>query len=291
MIGSNFIFDGVDIPYSTADGIAEGWYADVDWTDVRVRNSILPRQDFHGSISFPTFAEGRLINVKGEIFNTQKVNRGTIRNVVKNLFQIVDFPSSDNEIKELHFTDDDGTDWFIRCKVYTMPDFTHSRAYPIINFSVQLYAEDPLIRSKNKKTGNGIYGLYGGVTLPTTLPIPLLTSLNSFIIANAGNFASYVKATVKAVTDNILNPKVWNLTTGTYYKLNKDLLVGEELVIDTETTSVKIDGDNAESFRADGSTFLFAVSGDNNFLLTGDNFEFSDQSKATLDIEFYDVNL
>ena len=67
--------------------------------------------------------------------------------------------------------------------------------------------------------------------------------------------------------------------------------VAQELVIDTETTSVKIDGDNAETFRADGSTFLFAVSGDNNFLLTGDNFEFSDQSKATLDIEFYDVNL
>jgi hypothetical protein len=234
-----------------------------------------------------------LINVSGEIFNTEKTNRGTIRNIVKNLFQIVDFPSSENETKELHFTDDDNTEWFIRCKVYAMPQYTNSRAFPVINFNVQLFAQDPLVRSKNKKTGSGNYGRYGGITLPTVLPIALSSSLNSFIVTNAGNFASPVKATVKAVTDNILNPKVWNLTTGFYFKLDRDLLVGETLVIDTDQIipTAEVDGVNALANRASGANFLYAISGDNNFLLTGDNFEVSDQSKATLDIEFYDVNL
>ena len=172
-----------------------------------------------------------------------------------------------------------------------MPNYTHSRAYPVINFSVQLFAQDPLIRSKTKKTGSGIYGLYGGISLPTILPIPLSSSLNSFVVSNAGNFASPVKATIKAVTGNILNPKIWNLTTGQYFKLNRDILLGETLVIDTELTTAELDGVNVMADRASGANWLYATSGDNTFLLTGDNFEISDQSKATIDIEFYDVNL
>ena len=67
MLGKDFIFNGLTIPWSKAQGIAAGWYADVDWKSVAVRNFQTPRQDFHGTVSAPTFMEGRLITVSGEI--------------------------------------------------------------------------------------------------------------------------------------------------------------------------------------------------------------------------------
>ena len=125
MIGKNFIYNGVAIPYSAEEGRNSGWYADVLWTGMPTRNIVNPRQDWHGSISKPTFADGKIIQINGQIFSTSKVTRGTVKNTVANLFKIEDFPDEVNELKKLEFTDDDDTDWFIMCKAYTMPEYQH----------------------------------------------------------------------------------------------------------------------------------------------------------------------
>lgn len=201
MIGKNFTFNGEAIPYTQAEGRAAGWLLDFDWTSVVVRNNLIPRQDFHGVISHPTLAEGRLIQCKGEIFHVSKTERGTIRKEIQDIFKLQDFPSDDNEVKVLSFEDDDGTDWFIRAKVYTLPEFTHQRGEPIIGVFFQLLAEDPLIRSAVLQSETGDYGLLGGLALPAALPAALDGALNSFVAENEGNFSSPAKLLITVPTD------------------------------------------------------------------------------------------
>jgi hypothetical protein len=288
MIGKNFKFNGVSIPYTTAQGRLAGWYAEFKWTGMQTRNFTSSRQDFHGTISKPTYADGKLIEVKGEIFSANKMTRGTVKNIVANLFKIEDFPADGTELKKLEFTDDDGTDWFIWCKVYTMPDYENDRADPVIVFNVQLYAPDPLVLSAILQSANGIYGLLGGVTLPVELPTALFGTLNPVTCVNNGNFAGRAKITI---TGQINNPKIYNLTTGRYFKLNLNMVAGDVLVLDTETAAADLNGVNVLSARADGSNWLFVNSGTNFFLLTGDDFDFDHQNKATIKIEWYHTKL
>jgi hypothetical protein len=288
MIGKDFIFDGVAIPYTAAEGRAAGWYADFKWTGVTTRNFITPRQDFHGTISNPTFGDGKLISVRGEIFSTVKTERGSGKNIVANLFKIEDFPAEDNELKRLEFTDDDNTDWFIMAKVYTMPEYENERGEPIINFTLQLYAPDPLVLSAALQTASGIYGLWGGITLPVELPIDLSGAINPVTCVNNGNFAA--KATI-TITGEVTNPKIFNLTTGRFFKINTTMTAGDVLIIDTEAASVELNGVNALADRADGSNWLFVNSGTNYFLLTGDNFDYDDQDKATIQIDWYHTKI
>lgn len=288
MIGSNFIYDGVSIPYTAAEGRAAGWYADIKWTSLSTRNFISSRQDFHGTISKPTFADGKLIDVKGEIFSTSKASRGTIKNTVANLFKIEEFPAEENELKKLEFKDDDNSEWYIWAKVYTMPDYEHERGEPVITFSLQLYAPDPLVLSKNAKTESGNYGLFGGVNLPVELPTDLAGSLNYIECENEGNFAAKALITVEG---EIENPKVMNLTTGRYFKLNLSMVAGDILIINTNDNTVELNGVNVLGDRADGSNWLFVNSGTNYFILTGDDFDFDDQDKATFEVEWHDTKI
>lgn len=288
MLGKNFIYDGVSLPYTAVEGRTAGWYADVKWSGLTTRNFVRSRQDYHGTISNPTFADGKLIEVRGEIFSTSKSARGTSRNVVANLFKIEDFPAEDNELKRLEFTDDDATSWFIMAKVYTMPEYTHERGDPVISFFAQLYAPDPLLKSAVMQTESGIYGLWGGLSLPVELPDDLIGTINPVECLNSGNFAAKAKITV---TGEITNPKIYNLTTGRYFKFNITMVAGDVLIIDTEEATAELNGVNAMGDRVAGSNWLFVNSGTNFFLLTGDNFEFDDQSKATIKIDWYHTKI
>ena len=288
MIGKNFSFNGVRIPWSTTEGMSAGWYADVNWDNVATRNYVTSRQDWHGTIAKPTYADGRIIDVRGEIFHTSKHQRGIIRDVIADLFKIQDFPSEDNEFKKLEFTDDDDTDWFMWAKVYTMPEYQHERGEPIIGFSTQLYASDPLIYSKNPVVVSGIYGLFGGITLPVELPTDLDGGLNVITCTNNGNFSAKAKITI---TGQIQKPKIYNLLTGRFFKLNIDVNQGDTLIIDTNNSSVTLNGNSVLANRTAGSNWLFVNSGTNYFLLMGDDFDFDNQSKAQIQIEFYHTKL
>jgi len=451
MIGKNFIFNGNAIPYTTAEGRAAGWLLDLEWTGVTVRNNLIPRQDFHGVISHPTLAEGRLVVCRGEIFGTLKSDRGTIRKEIQDMFLIQDFPTTENEFKVLSFEDDDGVGWFLRAKVYSLPEFTHLRGEPIINVFFQLLAEDPLIRSIDVQSETGSYGLIGGLALPAALPDALDGALNSFVVENEGNFSSPAKLIITVQTDingdqniaqqqddmdsmqafgtssadesfgfmftaatdkmgavtiplgktgapidavrvsvyteaagvpdifvgtttvdasdltvaaafadldlitiplqldltigndyivfiertgsfdvanyynfgryavdnasgvervagvwsswanqlwyriheqnSIVNPKVYNLTTGKFFGITTTVRPGETLEIDADAVTAELDGVNVLASRISGSNWIFLSPGNNAILLTGDNFDWSNQDKAQLEVEYYHTRM
>ncbi len=288
MLGKDFTFDGLAIPWSQAAGIAAGWYGDVKWKAVSVRNFQTPKQDFHGSVSAPTFMEGRLITVSGEIFSPSKTTRGTIRNTLDAIFQVPSFPGVDDDFKVLSFTDDDGTDWFINAKVYTMPEYSNERGDPVITFFIQLFAQDPLVRGVIMESESEDYGLYGGAVLPAVLPGALSGAVNSLLCTNTGSFATATEITVEG---EIVNPRILNITNGTYFGLEISMSIGDVLVIDAEASTAKLNGVSVLFNRTPGSSFIFLDSGANTMLLTGDDFDLDDQSKATIKVDWYNTKV
>lgn len=292
MIGKNYNFDGNTIPYTGAAAKTAKWLADFKIHTVATETPELPRQDWHGAITSPTYARGRLIPVNGEFFAADKTQRTTPRQEIEDIFKLPGFPDKTNEIKRLDFEDDDGTEWFIRCKVYQLPQFEHERGSPVGTFFLQLYAEDPFIRSKNPKTGTENYSLFGGVRLPEELPFAMNQYSNVLTVNNAGNYPSATKITI---TGDILNPKVLNLTTGRYFALNTDITAGETLIIDSGQINTDpfatINGVNALADRVSGSQWLFVNPGENKFVLLGDDYELGNDQKAEMTVEFYDVRL
>jgi len=290
MIGKSFIYNGNTIPYTGTEARANNWLADIDWTDLSVDNSSLNRQDFHGVISNPTFARGRLMTVSGQVFAVTKATRGTAQRAIEDIFILQDFPTQANEFKVLQFKDDDDSDWFINAKVFSTPSFTNPRGESVTTFTCELFAQDPIIRSLTQNSVSGNYALLGGVTLPTTLPIALDGVLGSFSGTNTGNFAS---PCVVTITGDIVNPRIYNLTTGRYFGYTGTLTAsgGDSLVIDTEANTMELNGVNVLANRYTGSNWIFAQSGANNFVLIGDDFDVDNQTKASVTVAFYNTRI
>jgi len=296
MIGKNFVFNGNSIPYTTAEGASAGWLVDFDWLTPEQRNSQISRQDFHGVISNPTFMEGRLIEISGQIFNTSKLSRGTIRKTVQDIFKFESFPDEGTEFKTLSFLDDDGTSWFIMCKMYRALEFSNERADPIIQFNGELFAQDPIIRGSSIVTASGYYGRIGGVTLEDMLPFSMDEAIGAFSGTNSGNIAAATKVTISADTGTIVNPKIMNYTNRKFYKVNTTLAIGEQLIIDSgilggtpSVTKIDVFGESTavDYLRASGSNLIYANAGANQFLLIGDDFDIDDQEKVSVSVQFY----
>lgn len=202
MIGQNYTYDGNSIPYTKAEGLAANWYADVDVNPAATRTNITPRQDWHGVKANPTYAEGRLITISGQIFSATKSTRGDARQTIEDYFPLLSFPSVEEELKTLQWEDDNGDTWFINAKVYNLPDFNHlERGGPIIDFSLNLYAPDPIIRSTTQQSQSGDYGRLGGISLPAELPAALSSVINEFTCTNNGNIASPATVTITVSED------------------------------------------------------------------------------------------
>jgi len=269
--------------YKTAAKSA-GWLAqDIQWKDVIVQNSRIIRQDWHGIIANPTFARGRLITINGIAYGFNKTDRGTRVAAIENIFQLETFPVQGGNFYNFDFTDDDGVAKRISAKVYTKPEYSNGQGDPFINFRVELLAQDPIIKSQTPVTASGDYGIYGGLLLETTLPEAMDESSGSFSATNAGTFASPVEITI---TGEIINPKILNVTTGRFFRVNTTLDGSQTLVIDSDARTAKVNGTSVLANRGDGSNWIFAEPGSNTFLLTGDDYDADNPTKAGASVSF-----
>lgn len=289
MIGKNYFYKSSAIPTFKDDAISSGWIAtDIDWNPPTIENSQINRQDYHGVVSNPTISRGRIIEISGIIYGKNKLERGLRRNIVNSLFQLEGFPLQGEGFYDLEFEDDDGTAKKISAKVFAKPDYENDQGNVIVAFSLQLFSQDGLIRSQALVKESGGYGQIGGVFLPTTLPASLDGSIGKFSITNSGDFDAQVRATI---TGDIVNPKIINLTTGMFFRIERTITTSDTLIIDTSANSGRgdatINGTSILSARGQGSNFLYAQPGVNEFILIGENFDPADTGKASVQIEFY----
>lgn len=288
MLGKNFTFNGLSIPYTKEEGMSQGWYADVIWKNISIDTFTQGRQDYHGIIASPSLARGRVITIRGQIFATNKLLRGTIRKLLDTVFVIEPIPIQGEGLYPFQFIDDDEVEWQLQAQVFRMPEYDQDRGSTVINFSLDLLAPNPIIQSQDKKSISGIYGMYGGITLPHELPFSLSSAVNYETAENEGNFAASALITI---TGDIVNPKILNLTNGRFWKQNRTLSGADELVLNTNTGQVTYNGVNDLASRADGSNWQFVNPGINHFVLLGDDFDVDNQDKAGFTIEFYDTML
>ena len=287
MIGKNFYFDGKKIPWSATEGKTAGWYAEIDVMNVSSEAEEKSRQGNHGVKAYPTFARGRVVKVSGIIFGT-KEERGERRKKVEEIFRLPFSPKNGEEFKELRFEDDDGVEWKLKAKMLSLPQFTHDLAEYTISFSFSLLAENPVMYSTAEKTITGNYGRILGVSLPVSLPTAFSGTIGEVSGENEGNFPSPVKITISG---EILNPKITNLSTGDFWRVEENISAPDILVIDTFSQAVKKNGVDVLASRSAGSNWLHHYAGTNFFLLSGDDFSLDDTEKANFSLSFFDARL
>jgi len=91
--------------------------------------------------------------------------------------------------------------------------------------------------------------------------------------------------------NSIINPKVYNLTTGKFFGITATVRPGETLEIDTDAVTAELDGVNVLASRTSGSNWIFLSPGNNAILLTGENFDWSNQTKAELEVQYYHTRM
>jgi hypothetical protein len=109
-------------------------------------------------------------------------------------------------------------------------------------------------------------------TFPLTFPISWGQSSNNTLQAvNAGN---YTAKPVFVITGPATTPRIVNVATGQYLRLNLTLVAGDVVVINTQSKSVKLNGANRNNALDYGSTFHTVPPG-------GAAFSFASQGVGT----------
>lgn len=237
--------------------------------DVKLRTQLFSKENYHGSNSSQTLADGRLFSFKGVIFGDRS-QKATGQQILNDIIKPEWLPSDTQRwFYELSWFDDAWVEMKVQAKVYTMPKYENELWEPIINFTFELYSEEATYKWFTDKTDSAWYGLYGWMTLPSVLPF----NLNDYVwitsITNNGNFVSPLRI---EIIGSIMNPKILNLTTGRYYKL--DWYTSIDLVIDNTSNIFLVEDNwvNVKSYRAAWSQLLFLEVWSNNIVLLWDDY-------------------
>ncbi len=283
----NFKWKGVQIPYTATEINTSHWRANIDVNGLVSETKQFNRAGSFGIKTTPTVPRGRVINIQGQIIGVNDVDRCTALMEIEQLFNPVCNTCEDNEFFMLEFQDWCGREWFLNAKVFQflkMP--IKFGCNPVINFSVQLIAEEPFIFSKTTNINNLNFSLFGGEFFPNNLDIPLCKLSNYTDITNSGTFCS---PTVFTITGEIKNPRVY--IGHKFFGLNLDLSANQTLIIDSQNLTVTINGSNVLGARMPNSVWLNLDVGLNQVGYTGDNYNWDAVHPSTAIISYNDTRI
>lgn len=295
MIGSNYKYRNFDLPSQGQLSRQKNWIISFDIDPPLTSTQQISKIDIHGVYTTRTLQQGRIIGVAGSIFHSNKIQRGLARNEIMKIFRLPTFPNRENEFHKLEFQDDDGEEWFIVAKVYTLPDFIHrfetegEVGKPIIDFVFTLFSEDGFVYSKEEFVETGIYGLFGGLPFRAEFPAPFDDGINKIEVEYGGIQESPIRA---MITGKIKNPIIYHYGTGKYFGfIDLEVLENDILVIDFENNSATLNGVNVLTKRRDGSASIYLEQGLNYLGLLGDDFDWNNQDKAQIEIKYRKIKM
>lgn len=281
MLVRNFTYKGV----SLSESVARSTKILVQKVDkpINMRTQVFERQNWHGSFTSGTLASGRLFTVRGVIFGATRADRAIGQEIINGIIVPESNPGTGVGFYDMLFTDDSGNVHLTSAKVYSMPTYGRDIGSDIIDFSFELYAEDPRTTSQALNDEAGGLGYYGGVSLPAALPFALDShSIGKITVTNAGNFAASCKVTV---TGTVENTRIHNHTNGRYYGVSTTTT---EFVHDDTGSefSVTDAGVDVSGYRIAGGRIVTLEPGDNDILVTGSNYP---SDSVTVSVQWRDT--
>lgn len=252
--------------------------------DVNLRTATFDRVNSHGANSTYTLASGRLFSVEGLIFGDTRAKLATGQNTLNAIILPEMNPTATNRgFYDLSWEDDNGQTVVASAKVYSMPKYKHDIGSDVISFSFELYSEDSFYYKNVTDTNSGGIGRIGWVALGASLPFNLDGVIGMITFASAGNLPAPCKV---EIVGTMVNPKILNLVTGEFYKVNTTTA---DFILDNRWTSVSVlDGvTDISGYRASWSTQVYVLPTTNQFVVLCDNY--SDDSTVTVTITHRDL--
>ena len=135
-------------------------------------------------------------------------------------------------------------------------------------FKFDIVSESPYIFDNNSLSVTVAKKAGGGFVLPVVLPIVFAAGSGPTAINNTGAVKIYPTITVNGSAQN---PKISNLTSGEFVKINVTTASGDVLVIDMQQRTVKLNGSNILAYRDSTSSWWGLAAGNNNIEFTTDS--------------------
>jgi hypothetical protein len=277
MIGSNYTYKWVNL--WDVDWITNRIVISLDNKNLVLRTTINDKQNYHWSTKTATLASGRLFTFSFSIF-WDRTQRYTWQQILESII-IPEFNPWDTEwLYVLSWLNDNWDRVKCNASVYSTPQYNTMRAWDtVITWSFELFAPNPEYYSNVGKTNNWDYWMFGWFTMPFTMPFIMDKTLAEVNATNSWNFTAPCRI---EIVWSIENPKITNMTTGKFYKLNKTTT---NLVLDSTWTLFIVEDEwvNVKSYRATWSEIIRLNPWVNKLLLTWDSFDY----ESSLDWNIY----
>jgi hypothetical protein len=244
--------------------------------DIDVKNAEIAKEGQHGIWDFYSFYGKRLVTFSGVIVGTSEANIEVLKAKLLTAFSLPIQPSSTNDGSvTVSWTDASSNSWQIVGKMNRSIRFNRPMKYQLrLNFQVSIKCPSPLIVGSTLNTSNGIRGYRGSLLrLSTLLPLVLdIDYINKLTINNLGSASANTLIRLNNTESTVLtNPKISNITTGQFFKLNTTIPVGGYIEIDSETgTVVRDTGEDISALIDPDSVFILLQSGVNDMLYETD---------------------
>ena len=249
MIGNIFVRKSENLMHTETDfRIA---VRDVEWRTLRTTDDKIDLVWKHWSITWPTYARGRVIVLDGYIIAKTREDTSKGMDWLDGLFWLQWVPGS-LELYELAITDEQSREFAIQCKVdtplqYDIEEDNDHNDGSRRRWRVTLFAPDPRFFSTAPTTETGIEWFYWGLAIDNTgvainIGLPLNAYGNEIEITGRVWVDEPVKITIEA-TNTINTPlTVYNASKGTYFSLDISGVSGDIFIIDTKNTVVTKNG-------------------------------------------------
>lgn len=123
----------------------------------------------------------------------------------------------------------------------------------------------------------------GGLAVPIDIPLDIVDSIATLAINNTGDIETFPVIRVVRTAGSFTSPVITNTTTGKLFSLPSLVVAAnDELVIDLDVQTAKVEGVSVMSYRSAASEQLGLVRGVNNL-----TFAVSAGNATTFTVEYY----
>lgn len=264
-----------------------------------IKNNEIQREGQNGYWDFYSYVGKISISFEGIIVAENETNLENMKSQMLRVFALPSQPTATNDgYCYLSWTDLNGTQKSLEVKLTSDITFDRElREKNVMRFSIGMKSKTSYIQSGNGTSpllNSGIRGYvdYGGIIIPTLMPISWnYTNVNVLQINNSLS-TTVSPCNVRLYGESqqqITNPRITNLTTGSYCEISKALLDQNDYVdINAIDLSVKDSaGNDITGMMTLGSTLINLITNVNDLMYTSSENTDILTPNAVFEVRYY----